>query len=147
MRTKEKAFRFTLVGIALTLGAVNIWGYLSESLAVNTIALILTWIGLVVILFASIARLIAKSAEEKGRSYNAFYWLSILFSPLIMGVIVATLSPLPGSKKYIAATVEMKESSEVSHAEQIDKLGGLLEKGLITQAEFEAKKKDLLDRI
>lgn len=38
-------------------------------------------------------------------------------------------------------------SSTNSPIEQIEKLGGLLEKGLISQEEFEKKKADLLDKI
>lgn len=41
-----------------------------------------------------IASLIAKAAEEKGRSFNAFFWLSFLFSWLIMAIVLALLPPL-----------------------------------------------------
>jgi len=42
----------------------------------------------------SLAHLIAKTARQKGRSYAAFFWLSILVSPVIMGIIVATMAPI-----------------------------------------------------
>lgn len=46
---------------------------------------------------AWIGRLIANAAQNKGRSWLAFFWLSILVSPIIMGIIVAVLPALPGT--------------------------------------------------
>lgn len=56
-----------------------------------------------------IAAKIGLIAESKGRSYKTFFWLSLLFSPLIMWILVATMATdtasisssnsLPGLKK------------------------------------------------
>ena len=59
-------------------------------------------------LFAVLGGVIGHAAQRKGRSFWAFFWLSVLFSPIIMGIIVAVISPLsdspaateaPGNKK------------------------------------------------
>ena len=34
---------------------------------------------------------IAKSAARKGRNYKSFFWLSLLVSPILMGIIVAVI--------------------------------------------------------
>ena len=38
-----------------------------------------------------IAHFVARAARMKNRSYASFFWLSILSSPIITGLIVATL--------------------------------------------------------
>lgn len=110
------------------------------------IGLIGVWVGFFILLLG-INSLIADLAKSKGRSWAAFFWLSILFSPLIMWIIAATVSPLPGSAAYLAPVVATSNSGSPDIAKEIEKLGSLKEKGLITKAEFEAKKKELLDRI
>lgn len=99
------------------------------------------------ILLLGINSLIADLAKSKGRSWAAFFWLSILFSPLIMWIIAATVSPLPGSAAYLAPVVATSNPGSPDIAKEIEKLGSLKVQGLITEAEFEAKKKELLDRI
>lgn len=93
--------------------------------------------------------LIANAASEKGRSWIAFFFLSFFVSPVIMGIIAAAISPLPGSIRYQGEepASKKKEQPSASAAEQIEKLGGLLEKGLISQEEFDDKKRELLGRI
>lgn len=69
-----------------------------------------------------IGSLIGKAAERKGRSFWTFFWLSILFSPIIMGVIVAVIEPLsdgavstggPGTKKCPECAEFVKEEASV----------------------------------
>jgi uncharacterized membrane protein YczE len=51
---------------------------------------------LIVGVFVGLSWLIGRAAERKGRSKWAFFWLSLLLSPLgiiVMGIIVATISP------------------------------------------------------
>lgn len=95
-----------------------------------------------------LAALIANMAKNRGRSWAAFFFLALLFTPILMWIIAATISPLPGSPKYKAIEVNLgsKETSEDT-AGQIEKLAGLLKNGHLTTEEFEAKKKELLDRM
>lgn len=111
-----------------------------------TYSLIPPVLGIFVIVFA-LCGLIADMAEAKGRSWAAFFWLSVIFSPLIMWIIAATISPIAGSSTYVAPVAAPSNSGSPDIAKEIEKLGSLKEKGLITKAEFEAKKKELLDRI
>ena len=48
-------------------------------------------------IFALFGAAVGRAASRKGRSYVAFFWLSILLNPLLTGVIVATLSPVPAN--------------------------------------------------
>lgn len=98
-----------------------------------------------VLFILGFAGLVANMAKAKGRSWIAFFWLSVFFTPILMWIIAATITPIPGSKDYVpfAATVVTEPDS----LEQIKKLGKLREQGLITDEEFEIKKRDLLNRL
>lgn len=110
-------------------------------------ALVVSALGLVILIFG-LCGLIADMAKGKGRSWAAFFWLSILFTPILMWIIAATISPLPGSETYrpidVAANIPR---SEPDHAQQISALGALKDQGLITADEFENKKKEILERM
>lgn len=92
--------------------------------------------------FSLLALGIGNMAEQKGRSFDAFFMLSIIFSPLIMGIIAASLGPVTKAGPNIQSTTP---SADV--AEQIKKLSDLMDQGILTKEEFEAKKQQLLDRI
>lgn len=92
--------------------------------------------------FSLLAIGIGNIAEQKGRSFDAFFILSIIFSPLIMGIIAVSLAPI---NKGQSSTLASPASSDV--AEQIKKLSDLMDQGILTKEEFEAKKQQLLDRI
>lgn len=85
---------------------------------------------------------IGRMAEKKGRSYYAFFWLSALINPILMWIIAAAISKQPAARTSPAAINTHDEATD-----QIAKLGALKEQGLITKAEFDAKKRELLDRI
>jgi MFS family permease len=135
--------------IALVVGAglvvvaliVNLFG--RGQLVISSITAVVGVIGLLLVIF-SLAGLIADMAEAKGRSWAAFFWLSVLLSPLIMWIVAASVSPLPGSREYVSPGVAR---DAVDSTEQIKKLSDLQKAGILTKAEFEAKKKDLLDRM
>ena len=82
------------------------------------------------------ASAIAAQAQNKGRSFNAFFWLSFLVSPIIMQIIVATIQPLD-------STTAIPSRSKDSLAE-IAKLKELMDAGAINQVEFEQQKEKLL---
>ncbi len=50
---------------------------------------LMTLISLAIVVVAS--HFVARAARMKNRSYASFFWLSILFSPLTTGLIVAIL--------------------------------------------------------
>ena len=138
-----------------------LWGLISA-----VVGLILYWVGAfipnayflfpiggfigilgLITLLIGLCFLIADMAQAKGRSWLAFFLLSLLISPLITWLIAASLSPLPGSAEYVAPAASREPQNAESLSQQIEKLGELRDKGLITQKEFAEKKKELLDRI
>jgi hypothetical protein len=104
---------------------------------------VLTVVGLLLVVL-SLASLIADLAEHKGRSWAAFFWLSVVLGPLIMSIVAASVSPFPDSPGYVSPRVALDGPDA---ADQIKKLSDLQKEGIITKAEFAAKKKDLLDRM
>lgn len=54
------------------------------------------WVLILVAVFAAIGIAIGSAAARKGRSFQAFFWLSLLLSPLVTGIIVATLPSQDG---------------------------------------------------
>lgn len=132
---------FIGLGLAVLGAIVALIG--QGQVGIASVALVAGAVGLIIAIFA-LAGLIADMAESKGRSWAAFFWLSILLSPLIMWIVAASVSPLPGSRGYVSPGVA---PDAVDSAEQIKKLSDLQKAGILTKAEFEAKKKDLLDRM
>lgn len=92
--------------------------------------------------FSFLALGIANMAEQKGRSFDAFFMLSIIFSPLIMGIIAAALGPVSKGQQTVSAVIPNLDITE-----QIRKLNDLKDQGILTQEEFDAKKEQLLKRI
>ena len=60
-----------------------------------TIFLIAFPIFVILPLFGLLGALIADKAKSKGRSWNSFFWLSILVSPLVMFIIVSAIQGNP----------------------------------------------------
>lgn len=135
------------VGAVVSGMVLLFFGSLS-SIYVSLLGGLLGIAGLVILVFM-LCGLIADMAEAKGRSWGAFFLLSLLFSPLIMWVIAATMSPLPGSTDYVAPPRRSPSSIQTSEdfAKQIRDLGTLRDQGLITDEEFEKKKQQVLERI
>ena len=127
-----------------------VWSYLISVLVQTDFVAFLLIPGLLVgVVFSGLSVAIGETAEKKGRSFNGFWGLSIFISPVIMGIIVMTMAPLPGSAGFVnsAAASVPETKSAADHADQIRKLSSLLESGILTQEEFDTKKKDLLNRI
>ena len=59
----------------------------TNSIAFWALALI---IGILVLEF-TLAHVTARAARMKGRSYNSFYWLSLMFRPAIIWLVIASL--------------------------------------------------------
>ena len=78
-------FIFVLEYSSRTTRLPSLIGYYGTEVAL--IALLIIMLSL----FAILGSMIADRAFSKGRSWSAFFWLSMLFSPLIMFVIVSTI--------------------------------------------------------
>lgn len=64
-----------------------------------------------------IASFIAKAAEERGRSFNVFFWLSFLFSWIVMAIVLALLpaeerTPVPSQVNNQSKTRECPKCAE-----------------------------------
>lgn len=66
---------------------------------------------------SALAVLIADTAEKKGKSWDAFFWLSILVSPVIMGIIAVVIGTEQG--KVVAGTKKCPKCAEVIKSEAI----------------------------
>jgi hypothetical protein len=65
-----------------------------------------------------------------------------------MLIIAASISPIPGSAAYVSPEGKNPEDKDqLDQTVQLRKLAELRDSGILTKAEFDAKKKELLDRI
>ena len=103
--------------------------------------------------------LVASYANSKGRSGLAYFLLAVILSPLIAFIILAAAGD--SNEKVKREFVELQKISEenkvekksdenqgikfIEKYESLEKLGGLLEKGLITKEEFDKEKQKLMD--
>jgi len=92
--------------------------------------------GLVILsFFAIFATRIADIAHDKGKSWEAFFWLSLLVSPLITWLIVASI-------KSERTSAEQSQSPSVS--EEIRKLEALHKSGALDEEEYKKAKAKIL---
>jgi len=85
--------------------------------------------------FAIFATRIADIAHDKGKSWEAFFWLSLLVSPLITWLIVASI-------KSERTSAEQSQSPSVS--EEIRKLEALYKSGALDEEEYKKAKAKIL---
>jgi ABC-type uncharacterized transport system permease subunit len=105
------------------------------------------FLGAMIGLFVSaISALIANTAERKGRSYVTFFMLSLLFSPIVMGIISATMSTDVKLSQAVPKSADVQTGSK-STSSKLKELQELRDSGLITQKEFDTKKKSLLENM
>jgi LytS/YehU family sensor histidine kinase len=97
-------------------------------------ALVLVALGVV----GAIAAVVADAARKKGRTFSTFFWLSYLVSPIVMGIIVATLPPLTKPSNSV------KTSGNSSDSAEIEKLASLRDSGVLSEEEFASAKRRLL---
>lgn len=148
-RPKTKSQKVALVSLIIfaVLLIISFLPVPYESMGISTVPIAIIFLVSLFVLYVSLFGLIADMAAKKGRSWQAFFWLSLLVTPIVMLIIAASVSPLPGSAAYVAPVPTPSNPGSPDIAQEIEKLGSLKEQGLITKAEFEAKKKELLDRI
>lgn len=90
---------------------------------------------------AFLSALIARIAERRGRNWFLFLWLSVVFSPLIMGLVVAFAGP-----DQPALTTPAPHAQGDS-LDKLERLAKLKDSGAISEAEYEDKKRALLDEV
>lgn len=126
-----------LAAVVLTIAtAFDNFEILSDPLL--SLYLYLLWFSITTVL-VPILTLVANKAERAGRSWTGFFWLSLVISPLITGLIAIALKDEDFSEGKNA--VELGKETLESKLLEIQ---SLLDKGLISEADFEAKKKDVL---
>ena len=131
-------FAIAVTGLAFLLGLVMLDSFFfgDESFLI-VVSIFGVFIGL---FFSILASAVADKAEEAGRSWTSFFWLSLLISPLITWLIAATLKPAGASESVSASTKSRGDSLE----EKLTELQSLKDKGILSQGEFdEAKRKAL----
>ena len=99
-------------------------------------AITITVVGIALFLtvYHYIVELIARGSEGRKITYRTAFWITYLLSPII-GFLVIYASP----KEQIENQI-----NSLSSADELLKLGELLEKGLITRQEFDVQKSKLL---
>ena len=147
------ALRFTVVGLSLMfLSSIHyLYLWISISISYQTWGILPYYFGYVYqflvfilgLLTISLAFsiLIADTAKRKGRSWAAFFWLSVLVSPVIMGIIVASLGR-PNDRDPAESREPAK--SEQSLESKLMELQNLKEKGILSNDEFDKAKKKAL---
>jgi hypothetical protein len=111
-----------------------VFSLLPRSLESQMVAVALFWVFIALGAFSFVGGFIGKAARRKGRSFHAFFWLSLLVNPLLMAIVVAAISPT----KQLHPEVNL-----VSQANELERLAGLLSDGAITYEEFVSAKKRL----
>ena len=98
------------------------------------------------LLYVGACYLVGNAATTKGRSWDAFFLLSVFVSPLIMGIIAASVSATAeGVIKNVKPDSPAASVSQVP--DQLRQLMQMREQGLVSESEFEAKKAEILSRL
>ena len=95
----------------------------------------LSVIMLILGIFGQFGAWIADVAESKGRSWKAFFWLSILISPLITGLIVSSIR---GEDSFT------NNQAPSTLADELSKLESLKKSGAISDEEYKVAKTKIL---
>lgn len=131
---------FSVLGFVLTyiLNSGSGYGIFGQTFIWNVDRMVFSGSALVLLiifLFGLVAVTIADQAHSKNRSWTAFFWLSLLLSPLVTWLIVATI-------KGEESQAEQSQPSSVS--EEIGKLEALYKSGALSEEEFKRAKSKLL---
>lgn len=108
----------------------------------------------IIVVWVGFSLLAGHVAGRKNRSAGLWFLLSLLLSPLlglIAVLILSDLTPSPAAESPAAwpapATAVAPPFPAPDHLRTIGTLADLQDRGLITPAEYEAKKSDLLARV
>lgn len=100
------------------------------------IFIIILTIILIIGLTVGLAFIPAKIAQNKGYSFAGFYVLGLFF------FVIALIIALVIDEKQPAAPAPQKSSGDI--ARELEELKGLLDSDVVTQEEFDMKKRELL---
>ena len=102
---------------------------------------------MVVVLWIFFCFLVGMWAQNWGRSFGSYFVLSLFLSPIVGAIVLAVKGEVVDgevveTKDKITSTI-----SNVTHsgADEIKKYKELLDSGVITEEEFEKKKKQILN--
>ena len=134
---QSKQYRKRLKFILLSAPALYVLAIVSIEFdqSLSMLFFSLTWIMLILGIFGQLGAWIADVAESKGRSWKAFFWLSILISPLITGLIVSSMR---GEDSFT------KNQAPSTLADELSKLESLQKSGAISDEEYKAAKAKIL---
>lgn len=139
----SNSLRFSSFGLATFLLA-TFFTFVPMPFGTFVLAFALTIIS-VFIYWLTLSALIADYAKKKGRSWIAFFWLSVIVGPIIMWIVAVAISPTSDSTSTSSSSTSAAQNSD--SADQLKKLSDLYKEGILSKEEFESKKKELLDRI
>ena len=139
----SNALRFSTLGIAAFILA-TIFEFVPLPFPTYILAFALVIISFL-IYWLTLSALIADYAKKKGRSWIAFFWLSVIVGPIIMWIVAVAISPTSDSTSTSSSSTSAAQNSD--SADQLKKLSDLYKEGILSKEEFESKKKELLDRI
>ena len=138
----DKAVPF--LGIASTSRGSPHWAWVDRAVSLAGIAILIA----VVLKWVDLNGLLDKEDDE---SIGAGVYLSLIGSLVLIASSVPSIVEFinqargsPGEAKTSSSGSTRQASDGTSAAEEIEKLAGLLERGVLTKEEFDAKKKELL---
>jgi hypothetical protein len=111
--SRRKKYGSILATIFLACTVIGIAGILLE--LENTLYFLVA--GFVIFIFGIVGMLIADYAERKGKSWEAFFWLSVLVSPVLTAIVVAVITV--DSNALVSGTKKCPMCAEVIKAEAI----------------------------
>ena len=109
---KRKRIYSPLLAVGFILFIAFFYLYAFQITLINLIPVFI-----VAFFLSALAVLIADTAMKKGKSWDAFFWLSILVSPVIMGIIAVVIGTEQG--KVVAGTKKCPKCAEVVKEEAI----------------------------
>lgn len=134
---------FFIVFVISLVSDVGIW--YPVYFAIFALSLVLPPVAVISIVFPLFADFVGRRAEKGGRSYLAFYVLSWIISPVITLLIASSFKPhLEGTEGRAATTASSSASQEKDIQAKLLELTNLKEKGLISEDEFQASRKNVL---
>jgi len=141
-KTSERVLVTLFVGVAFAaITAIALLETVSIPIGLGVMGSFLA--GAFGVVWGAISDSIASSAFIKGRRYWSFYILSLLLSPILIGLVV-TILQAPREEHPTSSSLPPRNNAG-SNLSKIEELAGLKAKGLISEDEFQAKKKQLLE--
>jgi len=138
-KRNEKQKSYDLMGrLSAIILTIILLGYIFKNNVVLNIIISIIFLAIIMIPVCGLASIPAKIAANKGYSYWNWFWYSLFLLPFAFFHSLSLTD---------IGTERIKSSSNHNQLNDIEKLSELKDRGIITESEFEAKKKEILDRI